>query len=469
MFAQRAWRFFTTKPLLWILLLALVLRLAGLLLFPHYFDFVATGRVLGINSYDILAQNLINTGVYGFEPGVPDAVLPPLYSSVIAALYILFDRSFIPMISLHILLDLVAIALLYAIVRELFRENRWVAAIASLLFAAYPYLIFQSFTFIDTSLFVTGLHLWLWLLIGLRGAHTNRRMVMFSLIWGIVTSALILTRPNIVVLFPFAIVWLVSQHSWRGAAMKVGPAMMIAAILLIPWVSRNHSLYQRTVFVSVNAGMNFLHGNNPCTLDFLQRGYSPQWSLPDEYYDAVESGNAAAKDALMFQEGIDFLRVNPQVIPTLYWAKFRAHWSGDLFPSQNPPGTADSIYLESICTPAEYEAQTVQEADPVRLYDEAPEAGLFRTIHRWYFGPLLLLAIWGLWLSRREWRRVSILWAVQISMTIVYVVFHPATRYRAPTDPLLFVFSAVALCWLWERAEERGWLLWLPSTLKHNS
>ena len=43
---------------------------------------------------------------------------------------------------------------------------------------------------------------------------------------------------------------------------------------------------------------------------------------------------------------------------------------------------------------------------------------------------------------------VSLQWFVQISMTFIYIVFHPSTRYRAPSDPLLFLLSAVALVWL---------------------
>ena len=76
-------------------------------------------------------------------------------------------------------------------------------------------------------------------------------------------------------------------------------------------------------------------------------------------------------------------------------------------------------------------------------------SGLIDTVGRpvqvIYFGSLLLLAIIGVGLSAKQWRDVSLLWFVQISMTLMYVIFHPSTRYRVPTDPLLFAFSAYAL------------------------
>jgi hypothetical protein len=85
--------------------------------------------------------------------------------------------------------------------------------------------------------------------------------------------------------------------------------------------------------------------------------------------------------------------------------------------------------------------------DPVGAYSEPLFDQIGRTVHRLYFGGLLVLALVGVVVSRRYWREVSLLWFVQISMTVVYVAFHPSTRYRVPTDPMLFIFSAYAVVW----------------------
>jgi hypothetical protein len=71
-----------------------------------------------------------------------------------------------------------------------------------------------------------------------------------------------------------------------------------------------------------------------------------------------------------------------------------------------------------------------------------------------YFGALLGLALVGIALTIKAWRQVSLLWLIQISMTLVYVIFIPATRYRVPTDPLLFLFSAYAVIALLGRLSE---------------
>ena|GEM_PF-5756723 len=43
-----------------------------------------------------------------------------------------------------------------------------------------------------------------------------------------------------------------------------------------------------------------------------------------------------------------------------------------------------------------------------------------------------LLALVGIALTLRRWREVSLLWLVQLNMTVMYIIFHPSTRYRAP-------------------------------------
>jgi hypothetical protein len=78
-----------------------------------------------------------------------------------------------------------------------------------------------------------------------------------------------------------------------------------------------------------------------------------------------------------------------------------------------------------------------------------------RPLHVIYFGGLLLLALVSLPLTAHLWREVALLWFVQLSMTVIYVAFHPSTRYRSPSDPLLFVMSAAALVLLWERWRKR--------------
>src|SRR4051812_36396651 len=79
--------------LLVVLLICVAARLVVFFAVPSVFRFEQTGAVHGSDAYDTYAQNLLRTGVYGRTNGVPDAVLAPLYSYVLAGIYATLGRS----------------------------------------------------------------------------------------------------------------------------------------------------------------------------------------------------------------------------------------------------------------------------------------------------------------------------------------------------------------------------------------
>ena len=154
-----------------------------LVAFPQHFAFSEPGGIIhGSAAYDEYALNLLDTGVYGREAGVPDAGLPPLYSYVLAVIYGAFGRHYLAVGALHMLFDALSIALLYDICRRLFprpsQQGDSIGALAGLFFALYPYLIFQNLTLNDTALWILLLHLFLWLLIQLRERATLDRVTL---------------------------------------------------------------------------------------------------------------------------------------------------------------------------------------------------------------------------------------------------------------------------------------------------
>ncbi len=106
-------------PLLLIIILAAVARIAVLLVFSDVFDFVQNGVVQGSDAYDAYAQNLLTTGVYGRTPGVADASIPPLYSYALAVVYGVIGRGYLQVGLFHILLDSLSIVMLYQIGKRL--------------------------------------------------------------------------------------------------------------------------------------------------------------------------------------------------------------------------------------------------------------------------------------------------------------------------------------------------------------
>ena len=451
-------RFVNAHRLALVLLLCVAARLGVFVVFHSTFAFEESGAIHGSGAYDTYALNLLATGVYGKgEPGVPDAHLPPLYSYVLAGLYGIFGRSSLAVAGFHTSLDCISIVCLYYLCKHLFKQGDWVGALAGAFYALYPYLIFQNLTLIDTPLFMALLYAFLLLVTLLRGADTwNRWTWVFAILAGITLGLAALLRPNALIVAPLVGLWFLFRRSLGQSLLRLLPVAVVSVFVLVPWTLRNYSLFQTFVPVALNGGENFYQGNNPYTIPYFRAGYDVQWVPPPEIGDLPRlEANAA-----LMQAGLDFLRQNPNLIPDLLWTKLAVYWSIEITPIRNPlPGERPRIdYQGNVIAETDESGDlalgSLPPDDPVGEYSEGTfEIG--RVIHLYYYGALFLLALAGVVLSAGQWREVSLIGLVQLGMTVVYVVFHPSTRYRVPTDPLLFAFSGYALVWLWLSLRQR--------------
>ena len=448
-----------------VLLIAIVARLGILLAFPSVFAFSNEGvAIQGSEAYDEYALNLIETGVYGRKAGIPDAILPPLYSYVLAGVYSLFGRNYIAVGILHIAFDGLSILVLYDIARRLFPQaltkrtthGEWIGALSGLFFALYPYLIFQNLTLIDTPLWIMLFHLFVWLMVILRERERlDRRTVWIAILGGLVLGVATLARA---LLPPFALLvalWFMFRLSLKQTILRLLPVAVVSVLVLIPWLIRGYQIYGGFVAVALNSGENVYQGNNPQTVPYFRAGYDVQWSTPPDNLPETED-RYLINNALM-QEGLRYLRENPDKIPELLWVKFQVYWNVQVTPLKNLRA-GERLRLSDtgeVLVITDQGSQTGVTAANAAYEDDSLFNVIGRTVHILYFGGLWLLAIIGAWLSRHQWRAVSLLWFVQISQTVLYLIFHPSTRYRSPTDPLLFVFSAYVIVW-WV-ARRRGY------------
>ena len=455
------WNRLLRHKLLIVLGLAAAARLTVLLLFPSVFAFSEPGATIhGSEAYDQYALNLLETGVYGREAGVPDSILPPLYSYVLALIYGIFGREYIAVGLLHILFDLASIALLYDIARRLLLKgafapcSEWIATLAALFFALYPYLIFQNLTLIDTPLWILLLHLFVWLMILLRGREQlDRGTVAIAVLAGVVLGISALARALLPPLAILVLPWFLFRRRWRQTLFRLLPVAIVSALVLLPWLLRGYQIHGGFVAVALNSGENLFQGNNPQTIPIFRAGYDVQWSSRPADLPKTENEDRYATNNALADAGWRYLRENPGAIPELLLVKFQVYWNAQVTPLNN------LLEGERLQVSDAGEVQIIRGEGSHIGVTEAnasyQDDGLFnvvgRNVHIVYFGGLWLLAILGAWWSRHEWRELSLLIFVQLSQTAVYLLFHPSTRYRSPTDPLLFVFSALVVVWLWEK------------------
>ena len=433
-----------------------------MLAFPQVFAFSEPGgEIHGSVAYDEYALNLLATGVYGREAGVADAGLPPLYSTVLAAVYAVFGRTYLAVAALHIILDALSIALLVDICRRLFPRARahgeGIGWLAALCFALYPYLIFQNLTLNDTALWILLLHLLLWLLILLRERdRMDRRALMIACAAGLALGISMLARALLPPLALMAAFWFLMRLSLRETVMRLLPVAILGVLVTLPWLARAYEIYGGFVPIALNSGENVYQGNNAYAAAVLRAGYDVQWLAAP--LDAPPKDEPLQRNAFLAEAGWRYLLEHPADIPELMLVKLGVYWNPQVTPLRNlrlgERLEVDSAGAVVIITG---EGTHVGVTAANAAYQEASLFNsLGRGLHLAYFGGLWLLAMAGAWLSRRDWRMLSLLVFAQISQTLMYLLFHPSTRYRSPTDPLLFVFSAVALVWLWERWRARG-------------
>jgi glycosyltransferase involved in cell wall biosynthesis len=456
------------RAILWLLACAAAVRLGAYAAFAPLFDFAATGIIHGSTAYDTYARNLLATSTYGLQPGTPDAVLPPLYSASLAAVYALAGRGALPVVILNVGLDLVALVAIRRLGTRMFPAGAAVGALAAACTAFYPYLVFQSLTVVDTSLFIALLYLFLAMMVDLRSAGDVRTIWRQGALGGVVLGLATLTRPVTPPLVALVAVWLWVTLGARGMLTRMVPVAIGATLVVAPWCVRNTGVFGALVPVTTNGGSNFWQGNNADTVRYLRAGYDAQW-VPAPHVNAADRLGPEA-DAEMFQLALGFLGANPGEIPALVWTKLRVQWSLDVSPRLNPSSEGPAARPGSVIADAGRDGGLrlagVPDSEPVVIYRRPLFDTIGRLVHRLYWGSLFVLGIAGSLASRRRWRDVSLVWAPAIALTLVYVVTHPSTRYRVPGDPGWFLFSAVALVSLPrvgrragaspERAAERG-------------
>jgi hypothetical protein len=61
------------------------------------------------------------------------------------------------------------------------------------------------------------------------------------------------------------------------------------------------------------------------------------------------------------------------------------------------------------------------------------------------YGPIMILGLWGMWVSRRQWREHAIFYLQFVSFVAVTAVYFGHTNYRAYLDVYWIIFAAGAL------------------------
>ena len=99
------------------------------------------------------------------------------------------------------------------------------------------------------------------------------------------------------------------------------------------------------------------------------------------------------------------------------------------------------------------ETRAVSQAGDVIVENPRPRPRLEVLAYSAFFTPVLMAALIGIYLRRRDLlRRDAMLWCVIGTFVAIHALYFPATRYRAPVEFVLLFYAAAALYELFRRA-----------------
>src|SRR5580658_5806631 len=332
---------------------ALAIRLAVI---PFVYHDWTDPFVLDHWAFGLVARSLVTGHGFGsvFAPtGAPTAVLPPVYTFLLAGIFKIFGPETTPSILAALSLNSLFCALtcipVFLIAKETF-GNR-VAKWAGWGWALSPYGIYYGADWAWSTCLVTlelsCLFLFAW---RLEDSSRKRDWILFGALCGVAA----LTEPVVLAVLPLLGIYTLYRRyrlarPWKSQMIAVALA---GTVVLSPWLVRNYMLFHRFIPVRSGFGLELYIGNN---------GYSTRWvnsSLHPNHSDAeLDEYKRVGEMAYMdhkLQQGKDYVRAHPAWYA---WMTLRrivylwtGYWSFDRAYLKDEPLDPPNIFVNTTMT-----------------------------------------------------------------------------------------------------------------------
>jgi 4-amino-4-deoxy-L-arabinose transferase-like glycosyltransferase len=403
-------QFIRNRPYGVMVLVALAVRLAVIPLVYH--DWLDP-FVLEHWAFGLIARSIASGHGFGSPftaTGTPSALLPPVYSYLLAGIFRVFGietkASVLAALSLNSLFSALTCVPVFLISRRAFGDR--VAKWAGWGWAFSPYGIYYGADWAWSTCLVTLELAWLFLFAWRLGdSRRTRDWILFGAFGGIAA----LTEPVTLSVVPLLGLWTLYRRFRQRLPWKVPicAASLAAVALLSPWFVRNYELFHRFIPVRSGFGLELYIGNN---------GYSERWvnsSLHPNHNDAELSeyehvGEMAYMDHKL-QQAKAYIRSHPGWFAWMTFRRIVYMWTGYW--------SFDRSYLKD------------EPLDPPNI--------LVNT-------TLTILGLLGLrQVFQRDYGLGMRFAIVLLFFPLTYYISHPETYYFRPVDPLIVILAAVTV------------------------
>ncbi len=358
----------------------------------------------------------------------------PVYPYILGFIYRFFGHNYTAVRVVQSLFGIGGCLLVFSIAARLFGKHE--GLVAGVIAALYAPFVFFDFEI----LMITYVLFFSMLAVRLLMAYREKPKQWLALASGAAVGVSALGKPNVLLFVPAALFWLwwalrrteIASRVWRSAAVFVVGAIVVVA----PMTISNYVAAGDFVLTSSNGGINFWIGNNDQA--------DGTFLVPaDMRADLYEGSKLAAEKALghtlspsevssyWFREGMAFVKAHPGRDLKLLGRKFLLFWN-----AYEIPNHYDLNYFRLVSRTMRF--------DP------------------FVFAWVIPLGFLGIYASRRDWRKLLLLYLFAGAYLVSLLPFFITSRYRLPVVPIMIVFCAHGAVWLWRRlrARERtGWLV----------
>lgn len=354
--------------------------------------------------YDALALSL--AGGTGYEINrSPNTFRPPAYSFFLAAVYALAGHSHAVVKVVQSLIGALTCVLAALVGERLF--SRRTGVIAGAMAAVYPFLVLYSGLLLSEVLFVFLSMVFLYALIRLRERWTWWGVALAGLVLGLMN----LTRPVALLLPVLLFFWLWAELGVKRRAAVIAVLLALWMLVpIVPWTVRNYVVTHSFILIDDHHWLGLYIGNNRAILERPDK--IGGWIEPSLVEGFQESFTPADFRSAYFAFLGDSLLQRPLEFMRLEGHKLVKFWS--VVPTSSQTTARDAI------------------------------------ISAFSYGLLLPLALFGLALSLRSSVKPWLLIIWVLNFCLVTLIAFGSTRFRAPVEPVLVLFGAVAL--------ERAWV-----------
>jgi 4-amino-4-deoxy-L-arabinose transferase-like glycosyltransferase len=397
------------RAALWaILALALALRVAACFWWQSRLGPQQRFEFGDSDAYWVLASHIAHGEP--FEYGSADARIfrMPGYPILLAPLLWVFgdDMPVVYARLLSALLGTAAVTALYSVATSVY--DRRVGLLAALAAACYPGAVAMSVVVLSEApfcpLYLAQLAAWVksWQL-------GEARSLVWAATSGVLGGLATLMRPDWLLFVPFVAVvgLLFTRQPLRHVKLSLVMSLGVVLVML-PWWWRNWQQVHEFVPTTLQVGASLYDGLNPQATGASDMRFVPRFVEQERRQGIAEKAFEVRLDNRMFDAAWQWAVEHPGRVVQLAAIKFFRLWN--LWPNDVQHG-----------------------------------GGLTRLITAATFLPAVVLALAGIWFTRRERWPAALCWLPAVYLTLLHLIFVSSIRYREPPMFGLLVFTAVAL------------------------